>query len=147
VSYLVYEDREILWAYNRTSVLEYSKDDIEYIESLSQEKPQYMISGQLQSYRDVKLDGIKIFVEENENKYEINFDKEFNFSFKTIKPGKYKLVIIIPFTAEVSPGNYSTFYPPKIDSSFEETISKTEFEYKPNNCVYVEYLISESEPK
>lgn len=136
--YFVYaEDSNINTYCNRTIILSKAMPDLEYANTISESSPIFSITGQIYPYEQMSVSDLKktkLFIKSKDSKKEVKIDENGFFNFVARKKETYKVILSLPFKADVTFMQYDDPPPNKISNSTLQTKVQYDLQFKPNDC-------------
>lgn len=123
--FLIYaEGRESQRYCNRTRLIMYSKEDLEYLDGFESEEPLLTISGFISGVRQEWESKIRVKIRSPEGEREIKTDKNHQFKEIVGKKQIYTVIITLPLRAEVEmeDGNLRFDYSTRSNSETKEMV-------------------------
>jgi len=127
-----------LWVSSRTKLHSSADEDLSYISSLLQRRPEPSVIGGVFDYPYTPWEGIKIHVLGNGLKYEASTDKDGKFTFPAVKPGRYFIRAIFP--AQSLPVILGDRAPSRIKETGPAPMIEYQIDIQPGRCEFIQFF-------
>lgn len=139
-TYFVYADNNLsssIQYCDRTGLISEAKLDLEYVNSLSDKQPNFLIYGDIYGLSEKELSNIKIQIKSDNKSYNLTPDKFGSYEFKTIEDKSFNVEILFPPKREIR------LYDVIVNYKADKTTVEYPAKFIRNGCSYRTFEVEE----